>query len=231
MAVRRRTENAQGLSCRTTQRSWSRAATYRSKSWYGSTAASRSLPNGSVGERVQGPLRDLHMHHPSCRGYPANQAFYALGWIAQVLQQAVQSTALPKAGAQARSLSGDPARDARRSVHGPHREPAVRAVRQDQPPPRLAVRGGGASGGPTCRVGGLTDHIGSTVRRRPRSGDSLARWPAKRRSEAVGDLRTACFLLPPCGLVQHEERLFRLTEPDKSSTAAPLTGIDGSNHG
>jgi len=44
----------------------------------------------------KGPLRDLDLHHPPCRGYRANQAFYALGWIAQVLLRAVQFTALPK---------------------------------------------------------------------------------------------------------------------------------------
>ena len=44
----------------------------------------------------KGPLIDLDLHHPPCRGYRANQAFYALGWIAQVLLRAVQFTALPK---------------------------------------------------------------------------------------------------------------------------------------
>lgn len=44
----------------------------------------------------KGPLTDLDLHHPPCRGYRANQAFYALGWIAQVLLRAVQFTLLPK---------------------------------------------------------------------------------------------------------------------------------------
>ena len=44
----------------------------------------------------KGPLRDLDLHHPPCRGYRANQAFYALDWIAQVVLRAVQFTALPK---------------------------------------------------------------------------------------------------------------------------------------
>ena len=44
----------------------------------------------------KGPLRDLDLHHPPCRSYRANQAFYALGQIAQVLLRAVQYTALPK---------------------------------------------------------------------------------------------------------------------------------------
>ena len=44
----------------------------------------------------KGPLRDLDLHHPPCRGYRANQAFYALGQIAQVLLRAVQYGALPK---------------------------------------------------------------------------------------------------------------------------------------
>jgi hypothetical protein len=44
----------------------------------------------------KGPLRDMDLHHPPCRSYRANQAFYALGQIAQVLLRAVQFTALPK---------------------------------------------------------------------------------------------------------------------------------------
>ena len=44
----------------------------------------------------KGPLRDMDPHHPPCRGYRANQAFYALGQIAQVLLRAVQYTALPR---------------------------------------------------------------------------------------------------------------------------------------
>ncbi len=38
----------------------------------------------------------MDLHHPPCRGYRANQAFYALGHIAQVLLRAVQYTVLPK---------------------------------------------------------------------------------------------------------------------------------------
>ena len=88
-----------------------------------------------------------------------------------------------EADAQARSASGDPARDAHRGVHGAHGAPAVRAVRQDQLPPRLAVRGDGASGGPrpAACVGGLTGPVrfDAALRRgrtRPLAG--------KRRSEA-----------------------------------------------
>lgn len=44
----------------------------------------------------KGPLRDMDLHHPPCRGYRANQAFYALGQIAQALLRAVQYGALPK---------------------------------------------------------------------------------------------------------------------------------------
>ncbi|MDE0225404.1 MAG: transposase [Gammaproteobacteria bacterium] len=44
----------------------------------------------------KGPLIDMDLHHPPCRSYRANQAFYALGQIAQVLLRAVQYTALPK---------------------------------------------------------------------------------------------------------------------------------------
>ena len=44
----------------------------------------------------KGPLIDMDLHHPPCRSYRANQAFYALGQIAQVLLRAVQCTALPQ---------------------------------------------------------------------------------------------------------------------------------------
>ena len=44
----------------------------------------------------KGPLEDMDLHHPPCRGYRANQAFYALGHIAQVLLRAVQYTVLPQ---------------------------------------------------------------------------------------------------------------------------------------
>ena len=44
----------------------------------------------------KGPLRDMDLHHPPCRSYGANQAFYALGWIVQALLRAVQFTARPK---------------------------------------------------------------------------------------------------------------------------------------
>ena len=43
----------------------------------------------------KGPLRDMDLHHPPCRSYRANQAFYTLGQIAQVLLRAVQYMALP----------------------------------------------------------------------------------------------------------------------------------------
>ena len=38
----------------------------------------------------------MDLHHPPCRGYRANQGFYALGQIAQVLLRTVQYAALPK---------------------------------------------------------------------------------------------------------------------------------------
>lgn len=44
----------------------------------------------------KGPLCDMGLHHPPCQSYRANQAFYALGQIAQVLLRALQYTVLPK---------------------------------------------------------------------------------------------------------------------------------------
>ncbi len=51
---------------------------------------------GRLENAFKGPLTDLGLHHPPCRGCRANQAFHALGWIAQALLRAVQFTALPK---------------------------------------------------------------------------------------------------------------------------------------
>lgn len=44
----------------------------------------------------KGPLIDLDLHHPPCRKYRANQAFYACGQIAQLLLRAVQYRVLPE---------------------------------------------------------------------------------------------------------------------------------------
>ncbi len=44
----------------------------------------------------KGPLIDLDLHHPPCRKFHANQAFYACGQIAQILLRALQYRALPE---------------------------------------------------------------------------------------------------------------------------------------
>ena len=44
----------------------------------------------------KGPLIDLDLHHPPCRGLDANRAFYLCGQIAQVLLRAIQFRWLPK---------------------------------------------------------------------------------------------------------------------------------------
>jgi len=43
----------------------------------------------------KGPLIDLDLHHPPCRRYLANQAFYTLGQLAQLLLVAAQYRLLP----------------------------------------------------------------------------------------------------------------------------------------
>ncbi len=43
----------------------------------------------------KGPLIDLDLHHPPCRSFRANQAFYACGQIAQLLLRATQYGLLP----------------------------------------------------------------------------------------------------------------------------------------
>ncbi len=43
----------------------------------------------------KGPLIDLDPHHPPCRRYLANQAFYTLGQLAQLLPVAAHYRLLP----------------------------------------------------------------------------------------------------------------------------------------
>ena len=45
----------------------------------------------------KGPLIDLDLHHPPCRRFRANQAFYVCGQLAQLLLRAVQYRLLPAA--------------------------------------------------------------------------------------------------------------------------------------
>ena len=44
----------------------------------------------------KGPLADMDLHHPPCRGYRANQAFHAYGQMAHLLLRAVQFRLLPE---------------------------------------------------------------------------------------------------------------------------------------
>ena len=44
----------------------------------------------------KGPLVELDLHHPPCRGYRANQAFYACGQVAQMLLVPAQYGLLPR---------------------------------------------------------------------------------------------------------------------------------------
>ena len=124
----------------------------------------------------KGPLTDLGLHHPPCRSYRANQAFYALGHIAQALLRAVQFTALPKGARRHGIPPGHPPRDAHRGAHGPHGAPDVPALRQDELPAGLAVPGHGHPGGPrpANRNAGLTRRIRLTL---PCGGSALGRVP------------------------------------------------------
>ena len=110
-----------------------------------------------------------------------------------------------EAGAQARSAARDPTRDAHRRVHGAHRAPAVRALRQDQLPARLAVPGDGVAGGPrsAARVDGLTDPSPSTP---PCGGVMFARVSASHVRDPLRTVPTT-LLLPPQRPVQHPQRL------------------------
>ena len=127
----------------------------------------------------KGPLVDMDLHHPPCRGYRANQTFYALGWIAQILLRALQFTALPKTGAQARSARGDPARHANRGAHGALGRAGGACASPGPTPPRLAVRGDDAPGGPRAAgVGGVTGPPSVRRRRAVRTRSAAARQAA-----------------------------------------------------
>ena len=52
---------------------------------------------GRSEDAFEGPLVDMDLHHPPCRGYRANQAFHAYGRMAHMLLRAVQYRLLPKA--------------------------------------------------------------------------------------------------------------------------------------
>ena len=103
----------------------------------------------------KGPLRDMDLHHPPCRSYRANQAFYALGQIAQALLRAVQFTVLPKrVFAPARHPSGDPLRDAHRRGPAPRpwrRRPDASVRPCDAAPPRGCASPSGADTRPKRR--------------------------------------------------------------------------------
>lgn len=45
---------------------------------------------------LKGPLVDLDLHHPPCRSFRANQAFYLCGQMAQLLLRGVQYRLLPR---------------------------------------------------------------------------------------------------------------------------------------
>ena len=58
------------------------------------------LARGHRGKQGQenarkGPLTDLGLHHPPCKSYEANQAFYLCGQIAQLLLRLLQYQLLP----------------------------------------------------------------------------------------------------------------------------------------
>jgi len=48
----------------------------------------------------KGPLIDMDLHHPPCRRFHANQAFYVCGQIAQLLLRALQYRVLPSTARQ-----------------------------------------------------------------------------------------------------------------------------------
>ena len=44
----------------------------------------------------KGPLRELNLHHPPCKSYAANQAYYLCGQLAQLLLRGLQMQLLPE---------------------------------------------------------------------------------------------------------------------------------------
>ena len=177
----------------------------------------------------KGPLRDMDPRHPPCRGYRANQAFYAFGQIAQVLLRAVQRGAVRGAAeerAPARHPAGHPPRDARDGAHGAHGAPGVRALRQDELPAGLAVPGHGRPGGPRPARRGLTGRRSPNAaprrgRARPPARNGSSRGPPSRfreRSRALSRLRRS----PKSSL-----RPQKNDQRQKMSLDTPLSGNQG----
>ena len=115
----------------------------------------------------KGPLRDMDLHHPPCRSYRANQAFYALGQIAQALLRAVQFTVLPK----------------RARRHGIR--PVIRYVMRTAAGPRPAPGAGGL----------MHPSVRATLPRRGDALPRLA--PTPDRNGGIGPLRSHPGRRPP----------------------------------
>ena len=98
-----------------------------------------ACPAGRFENAFKGPLVDMDLHHPPCRGYRANQAFHAYGRMAHMLLRAVQYRLLPKTARRhgIRPLVRHVMRTVARLVtSGSPAQPAVRVVLR---PARLAV--------------------------------------------------------------------------------------------
>ena len=85
----------------------------------------------------KGPLIDMDLHHPPCRRFCANQAFYACGQLAQVLLRAIQYQLLPGTARRQGSATVDSISDAYVRPTGANRPALAAGLCQDQLPPGL----------------------------------------------------------------------------------------------
>ena len=92
---------------------------------------------------LKGPLIDLDLHHPACRKFRANQAFYNCGQLAQMLLRAVQYRLLPTRAPASRPAAADPLSGSGRRQAGAQRLPLATGLGAHQLPSRLAL--------PRCR--------------------------------------------------------------------------------
>ena len=122
----------------------------------------------------KGPLIDLDLHHPPCRKFRANQAFYICGQIAQVLLRAVQYQLLAGPRPAPWPAAPDPLSGSGRGKAGAQRPALAARLRAQQLPARLAL-----SRRSPARIAGPGASRSIPARNRQARGNPLVRRTAK----------------------------------------------------
>ena len=80
----------------------------------------------------KGPLIEMDLHHPPCRRFAANQAFYACGQIAQLLLMAMPVSVATRACPETWLATFDPLFDALSGSSGKNRQALSSGLCQEQ---------------------------------------------------------------------------------------------------